>query len=173
MQQKSDNVLNRGAGETPRSAPLTEEVVAFMESGLSIVMAVVGPGGRALTGRALAVRVTPEARIRLIYAEEGNEAVTASAKSGQPIAATFSAPLSHRTLQLKGFSSREEDFAPEDEAAARKQTDVFAAILGAVGHTPAFVQAFTGYRSSAARVLSFPAQEAYEQTPGPGAGRPL
>lgn len=173
MQQKSDDVFNHGAGAAGRRSALSDEVVAFIESGLSIVVGVVGPEGRALTGRALAARVMPDATIRLIYAEEGNDAVTATATSGGPIAVTFSAPLSHRTLQIKGFSSRQEDLGPEDEASTRKQTDAFAAILGTVGHSPAFVQAFTDYRSSPLWVLSFPVQEAFEQTPGPGAGRSL
>ena len=53
--------------------------MAFVESGLSIVVGVVGPGGRALTGRALAARVMRDATIRLIYAEEGNAAITVAA----------------------------------------------------------------------------------------------
>jgi hypothetical protein len=173
MQQKSEDDINHGVGAAGRHAALSDEIVAFIESGLSIVVGVVGPGGRALTGRALAARVTRDGTIRLIYAEEGNAAITATAQSGGPIAVTFSAPLSHRTVQIKGFSSRSEELQPEDEASARQQTDAFAAILGAVGHSPAFVQAFSDYRSSALWVLSFPAQEAFEQTPGPGAGRSL
>jgi hypothetical protein len=86
---------------------------------------------------------------------------------------TFSAPLSHRTLQIKGFSSRLEDLGSDDEASVRQQADAFAAILVAVGHSSAFVQAFSDYLSSTLLVLSFPAEEAFEQTPGPGAGRSL
>jgi hypothetical protein len=173
MQQASDDNHIRGAGAAGRRLALPDEVVAFIESGLSIVVGVVGPGGRALTGRALAARVAPDARIRLIYAAEGNVAVTEAARSGGPIAVAFSAPLSHRTLQLKGLSCRPEDVGPEDEAIVRRQTDAFSVILGQVGETPEFVRAFSAYRSSALLALSFPTQEAFEQTPGPGAGRAL
>jgi hypothetical protein len=117
--------------------------------------------------------VTQDATIRVIYPEEGNAALTASAQSGGPIAVTFSAPLSHRTLQIKGFSSRLEELEPDDLSSVRQQGEAFAAILVAVGHSPAFVQAFSDYLSSALWVLSFPADEAFEQTPGPGAGRSL
>jgi hypothetical protein len=173
MQQYTNNVTNQGAGATGCRAALSDEIVAFIESGVSIVVGVVGPAGRALSGRALAARLMQDATIRVIYPEAGNFAVTASAQSGGPIAVTFSAPLSHRTLQIKGFSSRLEDLEPDDMASVRQQGDAFAAILVAVGHSPAFVQAFSGYLSSALRVLSFPADEAFEQTPGPGAGRSL
>jgi hypothetical protein len=173
MQQYTNNVTNQGAGATGCRAALSDEIVAFIESGVSIVVGVVGPAGRALSGRALAARLMQDATIRVIYPEAGNFAVTASAQSGGPIAVTFSAPLSHRTLQIKGFSSRLEDLEPDDMASVRQQGEAFAAILVAVGHSPAFVQAFSDYLSSALRVLSFPADEAFEQTPGPGAGRSL
>lgn len=171
MQQKPDETLDQGAG-----APgplLSNEIVAFIESGTSIVIGVVAPGGRAQTGRALAVRAGQDGRVRLIYSEEGNAVVAETARSGGPIAVTFSAPLSHRTLQIKGLSSRPEQLSPEDQASARRQTDAFAAILGAIGYPPAFVRAFTDYRDSPLLVISFPADQAFEQTPGPGAGRSI
>lgn len=173
MQQTFGGDMNHEAGAAGCRAALSDEIVAFIESGVSIVLGVVSVGGRALTGRALAARVMGDATIRLVYAEEGNAALAVNVRSGGPIAATFSAPLSHRTVQIKGFSSTPEELQPEDEASTRRQTDAFAAILSAVGHSPAFVQAFSDYRSSALFVLSFPAQEAFEQTPGPGAGRSL
>ena len=173
MQQTSEEDSDKGAGAARRHAAISDEIVAFIESGLSIIVGVVGPGGRALPGRALAARVTRDARIRLIYAEQGNAAIAATAQSGGPIAVTFSAPLSHRTVQIKGFSSRPETLLPEDEASTRQQTDALAATLSAIGEPPGFVEAFANYRSSPLRVLSFQAKEAFEQTPGPGAGRSL
>lgn len=173
MQQYPDDVTNQDARAAGRRAALSDEVASFIESGVSIVVAVVGPARRALSGRALAARVMPDATIRVIYPEEGNAALTASARTGGPIAVTFSAPLSHRTLQIKGFSSRIEDLEAEDMASVRQQGGAFAAILVTVGHSPAFVQAFSDYLSTTLLVLSFPAEEAFEQTPGPGAGRSL
>lgn len=173
MTHHSDDAIHHGVGAARPRAALSDDVAAFIESGVSIVVAVVGPTGRAHTGRALAARVQPDATIRLIFAEEGTEAIAASARQRGPIAATFSAPMSHRTLQLKGFSSRLEQLDPEDEAASQRQCDAFAGVLEAVFHPPAFVQAFLDYRQSKLWVLSFPAHEAFEQTPGPGAGRPL
>jgi hypothetical protein len=173
MPHLSDDVIPHGAGAARPRVALSDEVVAFIESGLSIVVGVVGPAGRAQTGRALAARVLPDATIRVIFADEGNDAVVASARAGGPIAATFSAPMSHRTLQIKGFTSRLEEYDAEDAAATERQCDAFAGVLEAVSHPPAFVQAFLDYRQSKLWVLSFPMHEAYEQTPGPGAGRTL
>lgn len=174
MHQKPDEVFNRAGGEAGvPGASLSDEIVSFIESGLSIVVGVMGPGGRATTGRALAVRVLPDGLVRLIYAEEGNAALSATAAAGRAIAVTFSAPLSHRTLQIKGFSSSVAELEPDDSASVQRQTDAFGAILGAIGYPPSFVQAFSDYRSSPLCVLSFRAEAAFEQTPGPGAGRSI
>lgn len=152
---------------------LSDDVISFIESGVSIVIAVVGPTGRAHAGRALAARVLSDATIRVIFPDEGNDAITAAVQAGSPIAVTFSAPLSHRTLQIKGFSSRPEQLDPVDQAMSQIQCKGFAGVIAAAGHPPTFVQAFMDYCSSTSRVLSFPAEEAFEQTPGPGAGRTL
>ena len=169
MQQTPDVMPNRGAAVVR----LSDEVAAFVESGLSIILGVVGPDRRAHAGRALAARIGAEGRLRLICPEEGNDMVLATARAGGPIAVTLSAPMSHRTLQIKGSSCRLEPAEPQDTTAMRLQTEAFAAILGAVGHSTAFVQAFSDYRSSTLFVLSFPMQEMFEQTPGPGAGRSI
>jgi hypothetical protein len=168
-----DNVIPNGAGADRPRVALSDDVISFIESGVSIVMAVVGPTGRAHAGRALAARVLPDATLRIIFPHEGNDAITAAVQTGGPIAVTFSAPLSHRTLQIKGLSSRPEELDPVDLAMSQTQCKAFAGVIAAAGHPPAFVQAFMDYCASTPQVLSFPAHEAYEQTPGPGAGRSL
>jgi hypothetical protein len=173
MPHPSDDVIPHGAGAGRPRVALSDDVVAFIESGVSIVVGVVDAAGRAQTGRALAARVLPDFTIRLIFVDEGNDAIAASAQTGGPIAATFSAPMSHRTLQIKGFASRLDPIDHLDEAMSERQCDAFAGVLAAVGHPPAFVQAFLDYRQSNLWALSFPAHEAFEQTPGPGAGRSL
>lgn len=159
--------------EAPVAVALPDEIVQFIQSGLSIVVAVVGADGRAQPGRAVAVRVVADGTLRLIYSADGNTAITAAARSGGPVAVTFSAPLSHRTIQIKGFSCKAEQLESEDQISAERQSEVFAAILGALGFTPAFVRAFRDYRSSELHVLGFSAHAAFEQTPGPGAGRSM
>lgn len=152
---------------------LPDEVLEFIQSGVSVIVGVVGADGRAQAGRALATRVVAGGVIRLMYPTDGNAAITTSAQSGGPIAATFSAPLSHRTIQLKAGLSRAEHLEPEDRIAVERQMDAFAAVLRTLGFPPYFVKTFCDNRSTHIGVLSFVPQTAYEQTPGPGAGREL
>jgi hypothetical protein len=152
---------------------LPDEVLDFIQSGVSVIVGVVGPDGRAQAGRALASRVVGDGAIRLMYPDEGNAAITASAQSGGPIAVTYSAPISHRTIQVKAASSRLEQLEPEDRISLEAQVDAFAGVLRALGFPPPFLKSFCDNRSKSICVLSFVPQEAYEQTPGPGAGRAL
>jgi hypothetical protein len=152
---------------------LPDEVLDFIQSGVSVIVGVVGPDGRAQAGRALATRIVPGGAIRLMYPEDGNAAITLSAQSGGPIAVTFSAPISHRTIQLKAASSRLELLEPEDRINVDAQIDAFAGVLRALGFPPPFIQSFCANRSETISVLSFVPQAAFEQTPGPGAGREL
>jgi hypothetical protein len=175
MQFKTDEGMDRGPVSTGSSGKvlLSDEIVSFIESGVSIIVGVVGAEGRAQTGRALAARVVAGVMIRLVYAVEGNSAVTAAAQVGGAIAVTFSAPLSHRTIQVKGSSCAAVALDPEDQASTEQQTAAFSAILSAIGYPPYFVSAFSDYRSSELRALCFCAEAAFEQTPGPGAGRAI
>jgi len=164
-----NNLPQRMAG--PMQLP--DEVLEFIQSGVSVIVGVVGANRRPEGGRALATRVVAGGIVRLMYPTEGNAAITASAQSAGAIAVTFSAPLSHRTIQLKAGSSRVEQLEPEDRISVERQMDAFAAVLRALGFLPPFVQAFCDNRSERIDVLSFVPEVAFEQTPGPGAGREL
>lgn len=149
---------------------LPDEVADFIQSGVSVIVGVVGPDGRARAGRALATRVLGTGVIRLMYPTEGNTAITTSAHQGGPIAATFSAPISHRTIQLKAESSQIAHLESEDRICVDHQMDAFAGVLRILGFPPYFLKAFCDNRSQSIGVLSFLPQFAFEQTPGPGAG---
>ncbi|MFO1202543.1 MAG: hypothetical protein U1E58_07875 [Tabrizicola sp.] len=157
----------------PDPVRLSRDVIDFLESGLSVILGVVGPDGRARAGRALAVRVLADGRLRLIYPEEGNAAIIAAAAAAGPLAVTFSAPVSHRTIQIKGSSCQPEEMDEQDRLATDRQASTFAATLEAIGYPPYFVNAFCRYSSAKLCVLSVLPQIAFEQTPGPGAGGSL
>lgn len=166
--------MDQGISSSPRSGSfhLSDELVQFLESGVSIILAVVGLDGRAKAGRAVAVRVAAGS-VRVIYPVEGNASITRSAQAGGAIAATFSAPMSHRTIQLKAMSSRAEPIESEDHLCVERQIDAFAEVLRTIGFAPPFVKSFCNNRSASVCVLSFLPEAAFEQTPGPGAGREL
>ena len=166
-----------GEGNGPAAAAgsglLSEEIALFLQSGLGIVIGVVGSDGRARTGRALAVRIVGPDVIRVIYPAEGNAAVISTALAGGAIAVTLSAPLTNRTIQVKSSACMAEPVTAEDSAATGLQSDAFGDVLAAIGYTPAFVSAFCAISTSELCALSLSVEAAFEQTPGPGAGRSI
>lgn len=172
MSNRTHHIAQRDSSpfRTAGFISLPEEVTVFIQSGVSVIVGVVGPDGRARAGRALATRVLASGVIRLMYPTEGNDAIIAAAQKGGPIAATFSAPISHRTIQLKSGTSQTAQLEPEDRISVDHQMDAFAAVLGMLGFPPYFLKSFCDSRSESISVLSFVPQFAFEQTPGPRAG---
>lgn len=166
-------------GRQPLSPPpvapfqVPAEAIDFIHGGVSVIMGATAPDGRACAGWGLGARVLEDGRVRIMYPAEGNDVFTRSAQAGGAIAATFSAPLTYRSLQLKAATSRVEDFDALDRSVLDQQLDVFAQILDKLHYPHRFVEEFCRNRALAVRVLSFQPEAAYEQTPGPGAGRDL
>lgn len=173
MHHDATGKLAEGDEPAAGSNLLSDEIGQFLQSGLGIILGVVGPDGRARTGRALAVRVVGPDAIRVIYPAEGNAEILGTALATGAIAVTFSAPLTNRTIQVKSSTCRAEPVTAEDTTAIRQQTGVFADVLAAIGYSPAFVSGFCGMSSSELCVLSLSVEAAFEQTPGPGAGRSI
>ena len=88
------------------------------------------------------------------------------------IAVVFSEPSSNRTLQLKGHDAVVATCGPDDAALARRHLDGFAAAIGRLGFAHEVAQTLLAHDPELVAV-HFTIAEAYEQTPGPSAGKPL
>jgi hypothetical protein len=160
------------APHTPPGRVVTPEIAAFCTSGVSIVIGTLGPDRRAVTGRALAC-VTDGLGIRLLFDTDGNDALMAAMAASAPIAATFSEPLTHRSLQLKAARGESVPPAPGDLEEMARQSRHFTAILETIGYSHAFAAAYCRLDPAQVRACAFVPTAAFEQTPGPAAGRAL
>ena len=152
---------------------LTEELAEFCQGGVSVVIAARTADGMPIAGIAKACRITPEGRMRLFLAEPSNRALLSAFAQGSPIAATFSAPRNHRSIQVKAFSARQTDLKDGELAEIARQVKTFASELVFVNYTPRFATAFTSYRQEEIVAIEFLPDDAFVQTPGPGAGEQL
>ena len=152
---------------------LTEELAEFCQGGVSIVIAARSPDGMPIAGMAKACRITPEGRMRLFLAEPANRALLSAFGHGSPIAATFSAPRNHRSIQVKASSVRPAELGDGELAEIARQVKAFAGELVFVNYTPRFANAFTAYREEDIVAIEFAPDDAFVQTPGPGAGEQL
>jgi hypothetical protein len=150
---------------------ISDELAAFLESGLAIV---VGTRDGALqpdgTG-ALAVRVERDRRhLTLFMFEDAGRAMLRNLESHPEIALDCDLPTSHRACQVKGtFVSCRPAELPERTIVDR-QIEGFAADLETLGIPRTMM---TGWKTWPCLALEIRATHVFEQTPGPGTGELL
>jgi len=94
-------------------------------------------------------------------------------RAGQPVAAVFSEPATHRTLQVKAPRAEIGTVTPADREFARQHHEATVAHLVPLGYEEAGIRAYFAHQPEQLVSVSFVPTAAFEQTPGPGAGRPL
>jgi hypothetical protein len=94
-------------------------------------------------------------------------------RAGHPVAAVFSEPATHRTLQVKGLRAEVGAVTPADREHVRQHLEVTIAHLVPLGYEEAGIRTYFAHQPEQLVAVSFVPVAAFEQTPGPGAGRPL
>ncbi len=153
--------------------PLTEELAGFMQSGISIILASVDDDGTPLPGRGHGCRVDPSGMVRVTIIAQPHARLLNALSRGRPLAATFSRPEDHRSIQLKSGSAKPVDLEPADREAAHDQGAGLSDQLVLVGYDRAFSDAYVSCAQGDLAVIAFLPEQAFVQTPGPGAGTAL
>jgi hypothetical protein len=89
------------------------------------------------------------------------------------VAATFSQPTTHGSVQFKARSARLDDPDREDYLAAQRQRENFSAELVASAYSVEFTERYTAFAPHELVVVEMRPQESFDQTPGPAAGARL
>ena len=89
------------------------------------------------------------------------------------IAAVFSEPSTHRTVQLKGKDVQAGGMAEGDLQLVADYRDAFVRELARLGYDEYRIRRLLTFPSTDIVSLSFTPLEAFSQTPGPNAGEPL
>lgn len=163
----------RWAGREIGGGVLTPELAEFCQSGLSVILGSRGIDGRPICGLALACIVEESGKVRILLRESANTELLRALDDGAYIAATFSEPRTHRSVQLKAGSARRSAATAEDLAATARQCAIFMSELESAGYTSEFVSLYCAYSTDEIGAVEFSPQEAFVQTPGPGAGSAL
>lgn len=149
---------------------LTEEIVEFCQSGVSVVLAARLSDGRPIAGLALACRIDPDGNIFIFLRKPANGALMAALDAGSAIAATFSEPRTHRSIQIKGTSARLVEPMPGDRELIARQCRIFYDELVNANYPVRFSSYYCAYSDRETGALTFVPKSAFVQTPGPGAG---
>jgi hypothetical protein len=111
--------------------------------------------------------------VRVFLRRPLNRALLEAVEQGGRIAATFTRPETHRSIQLKASRARIAAFVREDKASLEHQCAAFRGELVGVEYTDAFAAAYCIWSEDELGVLEFVPEQAFVQTPGPGAGSAL
>ena len=85
------------------------------------------------------------------------------------VSVTFCSTDNYRTVQIRGWFGDVEDARPEDQAMIDRYQDAFVATVAKYGLSEV-IRNIWGVDPIR---LSFEPESVFDQTPGPGAGRPL
>jgi hypothetical protein len=154
--------------------PVTDELAAFITSGISITLAARSPANIPSAARAKGCRLLRGAvsRLRLFVSASQARQVIADVKATGMISVTFSVPETHRTVQFKGIDACVTGMQPEELPLLEQYLHTFTSRIEPLGFTPEFARAF--FASPGDEVaLEFSPSEAFQQTPGPNAGARL
>lgn len=154
------------------AAPLIdEELAGFLQSGISMHAASVGPGNVPHLTRAAGCRVERDRRSVTVYVVESqSRELLEQLRANGSIAVVFTKPRSARTVQLKGTDARIAPVRPQDAVDVDRQVGAFDAELRAMGFPERFGWTLAGGSALGLAAIAFTPSSAFVQTPGPSAG---
>ena len=154
---------------------LDEELAAFIQRGeISIHAASRNAALESNLSRALGCRVAPgRRRVTIFLLASQSGAILADFRANGAIAAVFSQPSTHRTVQLKGTDAAVEAVEEGDAARIARHREAFASELASIGFPEALPRALLAGARADVVAVGFTPLEAFQQTPGPTAGTPI
>lgn len=167
---------NTGA-RMPDSTPhvtLDEELVAFMQGGVSLHAASRDAGCVPNLSRAVGCRVSPDrTRVTVFLLASHSAAMLADFRANGAIALVVSLPSSHRTVQLKGLDAAIEPLQDTDHILIARLREAFVKELVSLGYAAPLPQTLLSGARGDVVAVGFTVSGAFIQTPGPAAGSPL
>ena len=153
---------------------LPAALVALIEQGVSIHVA--SRDGRLRTSvmRALGSSVDRAAnRVTVFVARSQAAQLLHDLQAGGPLAAMFSQPSTHFTLQVKATRVAVRAAQEGDRALLERYAQAMEREIASVGYPPRLTRAMLAHRLDDLVALTFEPEEAFDQTPGANAGTRL
>jgi hypothetical protein len=165
--------MRRMTGDKRPDPPLDADHAAFIQGGVSVIVATRNAERVADVVRGCGCRVSRDRRRVTVLVEPSRAGTLLDdvAANGM-IAVVFSQPSTHRTIQLKGSDARVVKLTAADRAVAAQHLRDWSEDLCRIGYTPEFAHAVRGAAPRLA-AIAFTPSAAFQQTPGPGAGQPI
>lgn len=150
---------------------LPEELVDFVESGVSVLVGTRDGALEPETQRAVGAAVSRDrTTIQILLPELTGRRTLANLAAGSPMAVTFSRIVDHRTVQVKGACAGVRAATAQEVEAAQRYVAAFTEALYFIGMSRATARRL---RIEPLWVVEVMVGELFEQTPGPSAGEKL
>lgn len=147
---------------------------AFMQGPVSINVAGRSPTNTPSVMRAYGCSVAPDRRaLRLFVYPAHNEELLRHFQDNHVIAAVFSRPSTHETIQLKGTITAIEPVSAGDLEVMQTYRLLLVDELRTIGYASTFTNALLPLATESAATICFTPTQAFMQTPGPTAGQKL
>jgi hypothetical protein len=147
--------------------------VAFMAGPVSISASSRSASNEPVLSRAHGCRVDADGRVTLLFAQSRAVSFLAAVREARAVAAVFSRPRTHQTMQIKGDAAELAPAAPDDLELARRYVEAFVEELTPLGYAESAMRNLLWYVPEDLVRLAFSPRVAFDQTPGPRAGVPL
>jgi hypothetical protein len=156
------------------AAALPADLVAMMARGVSVNVASRDAQLRPSLMRAVGSQVSDGGRTITVYLarRQSRQLLLDIAASGH-VAAVFSEPASHRTVQVKATRAVLRNADPSDEPVLARYLASMERELQRVYIPPELTRALLSHRLDDLVAVSFEPEQAFDQTPGPKAGAKL
>ena len=149
---------------------LDDELKRFLESDVAIVVGTCDDNLVPEIVRAYAARVTSDGkRFELFVGKAASDRTMANLLVNRRVSVTFCSPKDYRTVQIKGWFCDVQDARPADQAMIDSYQDAFVATVAKYGLSEVIRNIWGGDPIR----LSFEPEAVFDQTPGPGAGKPI
>jgi hypothetical protein len=162
-------------GGLSNSPPLLDaEHAAFMQGGVSVIVASRNPALVADVVRGCGCRISRDRRRVTVLVEPGRSSeLLENIRLTGTIAVVFSQPSTHRTIQLKGTDAEVVPVTAADRRIVERHLGAWVQELVSIGYTAEFSAAVRGRTELGIAAIAFTPTSAFQQTPGPAAGAKL
>ena len=143
----------------------------WIEGGISLAVATADADHIPTCCRAIAITTRDDFETVTVYVPSVTAQETiANVATTRRVAISCSAPLTHRTIQIKGICRGVRLAPPQDEEFVRTRLHQFADVLAEIGLSRAVTHRVAHWPAFA---IDVSVEEVFDQTPGPKAGQPI
>lgn len=153
---------------------LSPELLAMMDGGVSVIVSSCDAELVPSVMRAVGSHVQDQGRRITVYLSrsQSTQLLRDVARSGR-LAVVFSQPSSHKTVQLKAGNARVREARDDEAPLLQRYLRGMERELTLIGLGPVYARAMLVHRLDDVVAIEFQPELAFDQTPGPKAGRAI